>query len=156
MLTTQRNVLFLTILVCLDWTFEETIDARKKMKSLELSEPESFLCKKFEKSFAKVRVTLSRNVPEGWWFSPKTFIEQNESRHSHRAHQFIHSAVGLWMLASSWNNGKSCEITFFPRGGRTRNIEQEAIRTVKPLLWVFFLPQMGVKDKVNQNVGANF
>ena len=153
MLTIQRKMLFLNILVCLDWTFEETIDAPKKMKSLELSEPESFLCKKFEKSFAKVRVTLSRNVPEGWWFSPKTFIEQNESRHSHRAQQFIHTAVGLWMLASSWNNGKSCEITFLPRGGRTRNMEQEAITTVKPLLLGLNTSPLSVSESVGHNFG---
>ena len=53
------------MIICILVCFEETVDARKKMKSLELSEPESFLSKKFEKSFAEVRVTLSRNVPEG-------------------------------------------------------------------------------------------
>ena len=47
-------------------TFEETIDAYfYPMEALELREVESFLCKKFEKSFAEVRVSLSRNVPEG-------------------------------------------------------------------------------------------
>ena len=46
----------------------------------------------------------------------------------------------------------------FSQGGlgeRTRNIEQEAIRKVKPLLEVFFLPHLGAKDEVNVNFGGN-